>query len=35
MIKYKCVGCGFENDSEKMDDNFCPYCGEFMEEFDN
>jgi len=32
MKIYKCLGCRFENNSKKMDDNICPYCGEFMEE---
>ena len=34
MKRYKCLGCRFENDSGKMGDNICPYCGEFMEEID-
>ncbi len=32
MKRYKCLGCRFENDTKKMDNNICPYCGEFMEE---
>jgi len=34
MNRYKCLGCRFENDNKKMDDNICPYCGEFMEEIE-
>ena len=34
MNKFKCIGCRYENDSSKMGDNICPYCGEFMEETD-
>ena len=35
MKRYKCLGCRFENEGIKMDDNICPYCGEFMEEIDD
>ena len=35
MKRYKCLGCRFENINSKMDDNICPYCGEFMEEYND
>ena len=30
MTKYVCIGCGFENNDDKMSGEPCPYCGEYM-----
>jgi hypothetical protein len=34
MVKYVCIGCGFEQKMKDVKSEICPYCGDCLYEVD-